>query len=461
VSRNNRHAAGLFFGMVLISSGSWGANLVDAWIAAQQNDPEFAAARADYQAGMTQSTQARALLLPQVVGTAGVGRASMQNTTEGAQFSTPAMGTSNQVDFRTSINNGTDNQWRVQAVLPLFDGANSAKSRQLNAGADLAEARYRQARQDLILRTAQAFLGVIQARENVATLILQQAGVEQTLRQTRERFRLGDLPVTDSDEAQAMADGLQAELLAAQSDLQLKSRAYQDFTQLNPNDIPALNPDGNAAPSSLAPLADWQQRALLHSPLVVMQTYGDEVAHDEIDKYRMETAPTVSLVGSVGSDRLSGSGNYGPSSITSNTRMIGLQLSIPLYSGGFRGAKFEQAIQLKEKAGFDLQSTRLWVARQVEANWLGLTVGAARVQALRQAVKSNLARMKATQLGSQNGERSTLDVLNAHTAQAQSQTQLLVAQSNLMIDRLQLDALAGELDERELMALDGILLTSP
>ena len=116
---------------------------------------------------MTERDQARALLLPQVIGSAGIGRASVNNTTEGAQFATPAMGQSNQVDFRTSINNGTRNQWSVQAEMPIINAEKLAQNRQLRTGAQLAEVRFKQAQQDLILRTAQASFDVMLARENL------------------------------------------------------------------------------------------------------------------------------------------------------------------------------------------------------------------------------------------------------------------------------------------------------
>lgn len=431
--------------------------LLAAWQAAAAHDPQFAAERADYAAGSTGHALARSLLLPQVVGVATTGRASQNNTTEGAQFTTPAMGTSDQVAFRTSINNGTLNQWSVQARMPLIDASAWAQSHQLEASARLAEIRYLQARQELVLRTADAFFAVMLARDTLDTLQRQQQAIDGTLKEKQDRFRVGDVPVTDSLEAEAQAQDMAARVLTAQAELQLKARAYRDLTGLDPQALPALNTALDASVRELAPLESWQRLSGSNSPLISMSALGEDVARYEIDKYRAWKSPRLSLVGAVGSDRLSGSGNYGPSTLSAHNNMIGIQLTIPIFTAGYRSAKLEAAIHQEEKAGHDLDSTRQWVARETESAWLGLTLGSQRVAALRQALRANVARLKATQMGNQVGDRTTLDVLNAQNAVAQTRLALNAAQTELMMNRLRLQAVSGRLDERELQALDGYL----
>jgi outer membrane protein len=432
-------------------------SLLDAWLAAKSHDSQFAAARADYEAGTTGHDLARSVLMPQVVGVATTGRASMNNTTEGAQFTTPTMGTSNQVDFRTSINNGTLNQWGIQASMPLIDAAAWAQSHQLEAGAKLAEERYRIARQDLIVRTAAAFFDVMLARDALATLEKQQQAVARMQKEKQDRYRLGDIPVTDSLEAEAQAEDISAKVLSAQSDLQLKEQVYRDLTGLDPELLPVINVDLDPSVRGLAPLDSWQSLARANSPMITMSALGEDVSRYEIDKFKAWKSPRITLVGSVGSDRLSGDGNYGPSTVTSRNNMIGIQLTIPIFTGGYRSAKLEEAIHQEEKASQDLETTKQWVARETESAWLGLSLGSQRVAALRQSLRANLARLKATQTGNQVGDRTTLDVLNAQSALSQARLALTAAQVDLMMCRLRLQAVSGQLDDRELNALDGFL----
>lgn len=143
--RNSRTARATILALTFIMSGGAVAqaqakpqsqnepiDLLHAWRLAQQHDAVFAAANAERRVGEQKQRQSRALLLPQVQATAAVGLASIDNRTSGAQFSAPAFGTSNDVDFRTDINSGHAQRWAVSAQQPLYDAERFANSRQLD-----------------------------------------------------------------------------------------------------------------------------------------------------------------------------------------------------------------------------------------------------------------------------------------------------------------------------------------
>ena len=431
--------------------------LVEAWRAAQSHDPDFAAEQAAWRAGQTAGDQGRSLLLPQINLTAGLGRTSIDNRTEGASFSTPAMGTSNQVAFRNSIHQGLNKQWQINAQMPLIDASKWAQKRQLDQQGSMAEVHYRQARQQLILNVAQAFFAVMLADQQLRVLTQQQYAIRQILNESRERFRIGDIPVTDSLEAESRDQAMQASLLAAQTDWQIKKRAWQDLTGLSAEPLPKLNPQLDASINQLAPLQDWLALADVQSPLLRINQLDTSVAQAEIDKYRSLYAPSLNLVASVGENRLSGSGDYGTANINSRGNMIGLQLNIPLFSGGYRDAKLQETLARADQARDRQQSTRQWLMRAVEAAWLGIQSGGSRVRALQAANIASAKRLQATELGHRIGERSTLDLLNAQSAYSASQLAWQNAEVDLLMNRLQLQSLSGQLDERELQALDGYL----
>jgi outer membrane protein len=93
----------------------------------------------------------------------------------------------------------------------------------------------------------------------------------------------------------------------------------------------------------------------------------------------------------------------------------------------------------------------------VRAAWLGLTAGAARVEALEQARIAGAARLASTLTGHEVGDRTTLDVLNAQNDAAQVELALVQARVAVLLDRLRLDALAGRLDESGLADIDAAL----
>jgi outer membrane protein len=130
---------------------------------------------------------------------------------------------------------------------------------------------------------------------------------------------------------------------------------------------------------------------------------------------------------------------------------------VPLFTGGYRGAKEEEALRLADKAAAELERTRQQVAQQVRAAWLGLSVGAERVRSLDEALAASLSRADATQTGRDVGQRTTLDLLNAENDAASARLMLAQGRVALLLDRLRLAALVGQLDEAALRSANGEL----
>lgn len=141
--------------------------------------------------------------------------------------------------------------------------------------------------------------------------------------------------------------------------------------------------------------------------------------------------------------------------------MVGVQLTVPLYTGGWRSAKEEESLRLQDKAEAEALNTREQVAQQVQAAWLGLRMGAQRVHALEQAQVASRARLDATQTGHEVGDRTLLDLLNAQNDDAATALALAQARSALLIDHLRLALLAGQLDEARLRAANQVLGAAP
>ncbi len=441
-----------------ITDQSSAVDLLQAWRSAQQHDAVFAAANAERAIGVQKRRESRALLLPQVQATAALGLASMDNRTSGAQFSTPAFGTSNDVDFRTDVNRGHDRRWVISAQQPLYDAERFANSRQLDKQAQLAEAQYANAQQDLILRVAQAYFDLALARSTENLLAAEKDAAQRALDEAKTRFNSGDIPITDANEAQARFDAIAAQMLAAQSDTAIKRSAFIDSIGIDPVEL--RQPTGAAAPEKIA-LSEWQQRAENNNPLLTMQALGVAIAQADIDKYRALTSPVFALVAQAGDDRLHGDGAYGASQIQSSNWLVGVQVTVPLFTGGMRSAKHAEAIAHSEKAQADLAALRQTIARQTQAAWLGVTNGYAQVRAFEQADKSAQLRLHATELGHANGARSTLELLSAQTDAYGAQRALRQAQYALVLNRLRLAAVAGALDEQSLETINGDLQATP
>ncbi len=432
-------------------------DLVDAWRAAQQHDLDYTASRAAQQAGAARRDQAGALWRPTVTLTGTAGVAGGDTAVTGAQFSAPGFGTSDGVAFNTSVNRGTLGRWALSANLPLLNRERDAQGRQLAISADVADLEWQDAQQALMLNTSQRYFDVVLASESLRVLRRQQVAVGQALTETRDRFRLGDVPVTDTHEATARAEAIAAQSLALETDLQLKLTAFTDATGLQATAAQLMFPGRETAAADTQALAYWLAEAETRNPQWRMQVAAVEVARQEASKTSAALSPSVDLVAQVGQERLSGSGDFGNASNSASNRMIGVQLSVPLYTGGMRDARQQEARSRIDKAQAQADRTRQLIAQHTRAAWLGLTVGAGRVSALSQSLASNRARLDATRLGRQVGDRTTLDLLNAENDAAGAELALLQARTEWLMNRLRLAALAGRLDEAWLQSVNASL----
>jgi len=440
------------------------ADLIDVWQAAVQNDKTYAVGRAAQATAQPRRDQAAALWRPNVGLTASMGVATNETEARGAQFSAPGIGQSSGVGFSTSVTNGTSGRWAIAATQPLYNPQRRAQQQQLSLSADLADLEWQVAGQSLMLRTAERYFDLALAEETLRVLRLQLDAVQRATTEAQDRFKLGSVPVTDTHEARARLAGVRAQMLAAESDVQVKRSLLADSTGLPAAALGARLPvalPGIVGGAASRPLEPWLTEAQAGNPGIRSQLLAAEVARQEASKYSHRSSATVDLVAQAGRDRLSGSGDFGAASNSGTNRMIGIQVSVPLFTGGYRDAKQEEAMRLADKSAAEVERTRQEVAQQVRTAWLGLSVGAERVQALAEALSASLSRRDATQVGHEVGQRTTLDLLNAENDSASAQLALAQGRVGLQLDRLRLAALVGQLDETALRSVNAELAAAP
>lgn len=422
-------------------------DLLDAWRAAARHDPEIAAARAARAAGAAQSREASALWRPTIGLEAGAARASNETTVRGARFAAPGFGSSTGVDFDTSVTEGTSTRYAFVLRQPVYNAERAAQSRQLRIAAGASDVGWRAAEQSLIVRSTQRYLDAALAEQQVRVLQEQEAAVLQAETEAKDRFRIGDKPVTEVHEATARAQALKAQRLAAQSELELKRAQLADLTG-TPVAPGLMLPTGSA--SDPGELASWLARAEAANPQLLQARAHWRSAEEEVRKTASVVSPTLDIVAQAGRDRITGRGDFGDASQSATQRSIGVQLSVPLYTGGWRSAKHDESVALAGKARAEAESARLQVAQQTRAAWLDLSVGLRRIEALEAGLTASLARLDATRTGVRAGDRTTLDLLNAQNDAAAAELALLQARAQQLTNRLRLAALAGELGETEL-----------
>ena len=448
--------------MVLVASAFFAqsapaSDLLDAWRAAQLHDLDYSAAQAAHEAGLEQHDQSNALWRPtvQLIGTAG--RMDNQTQTQGAQFSAPGFPATAGAAFNTSINNGNLERWGVSARQPLISGESISQSRELDLNADMAELEWASARQKLMLRTAERYFDVVFAQEALAVSRQQEVSVKKALDEVNARYGLGDISVTDTHEAAARMEAIKAQTFASDVDLQVKQAAFIDATGLMPQQVTVQQPGAGDLSTPLATLESWLSDATTGNLDLLIQKKRVVVAGEQSARHGVLASPSLDLVGELSRDHLTGSGDYGAASNASRAALIGIQITIPLYSGGMRSAKHDESEALARKAFIEADRAQQQIILQTRSAWLGLNTGKGRVQALAASLKASEARLNATRLGRQVGDRSTLDLLNAENDAANARLSLLQARIALIMDRLRLWSLTGQLDEAQLQQVNRVL----
>ena len=453
---NLKRLSGALLAAALFAPSAHALDLLQTWEQARQHDPQMQVVQATRSSVQAYEAQAQSLWRPVVMGSATVGAMSADTRTTGAQFSVggqPPMPGS----FATSASAAMSTRWSLQAKQALYSPERQVQQAQLQQAASVAEWRADLAHQQFMLLTVQRYFQVLLAERQQQVLKNQLAAVERSLTEARDRFAIGDLPVTDTHEAAARASGLQAQWLAADSELQMARQVLAESTRL-PTE--ALKPQAPKVtePVTASPTLDQvlTQVREANTGLRLKKAQWD-LARQEVRKHQARGGITLDLVAQAGRDRLSGDGDFGPSGNTQSQQMVGLSLNVPLYSGGYRSAKLQEAVSAQMQAEAEYELAVQQAQQQARSVWLALQTGPARLSALQAAWKASTARLDATRLGRQVGDRTTLDLLQAENDAAQAELAWLRAQTELLQTRLQLDALTGTLSVNSLQAINAQL----
>jgi outer membrane protein len=420
------------------------ADLLQIYRDALANDATYASARATRDAGLESLPQGLAQILPVV------------NATAFTQY--------NNIDisFRgtapDSQRQGNSNGYTVTLTQPVFNWQNIQVYNEAGFRAAQAEATFGQATQDLIVRVAQAYFDVLASQDSLTFIQGQKVAISEQLAQAKRNFEVGTATITDTHEAQARYDLATSQEIAAQSDLEIKKRTLQQIVGKFPERLEPLKSAIELNPPKPNSMEDWATAAASQGYTVRAQEAALEVAVREIERVRAGHLPTLNIVGSTGVNSSSISAtstNNTPSD--SATRIIGLQLAIPLYAGGNVSSLVRQAVANREKVQQDLESTRRTAALSARQSYVGVTNGMAQVKALEAALVSSRSALDSNKLGYEVGVRINIDVLNAQQQVYSTLRDLSRARYDTILNGLRLKSASGTLGEVDVEEVNRLL----
>jgi outer membrane protein len=223
-------------------------------------------------------------------------------------------------------------------------------------------------------------------------------------------------------------------------------------------------PNGLALPVALPPVVpatadEWVASAEGRHPSIRKALLGQDIAKLETEKARAGKSPTVDLVGSLGSSYSGGTAvtSVGGRAGTTTTGSVGVQLNLPLFTGGSVENRLKETLVLEQKARIDLDAARRGVALGTRSAFLGVQSLLGQVKALEAAESSTKLALEATQLGYKVGVRVNLDVLNAQSQLVDTQRDLAKARYDVLVNSLKLRLASGQLLPQDLNAIDALL----
>ncbi len=438
----------------IFSLNAQAADLIQVYQQALANDAVYGSARASLAAGRERVPQGRAGLLP-TVGLSGSytrNDNSFSPFNEGATITSPTTGVTGIVGSNGV--NVNSNQYTLALSQPLFRWDRWQTYEQSKLQQSITEAQFAQAQQDLITRVSQAYFDVLAAQDTLETTRAQKAATTEQLASAKRNFEVGTQTITDTHEAQAAYDLVVAQEFAALNDLENKKSALQAIIGTAPTALATLKTGVALASPQPAVIEPWVSSAESQNYGVVVSQLGLELAKRDIQRNRAGHYPSLDLVASSTHNKVSG--QTVQSGSTTN-KAIGVQWSVPIFSGFAVTSKVRESIALEDKARNDLEATRRNAAQVARQSYLGVNSGLAQVKALEAAEISSQSALDSNKLGYQVGVRINIDVLNAQRQLYSTRRDLSRARYDTIMNGLRLKAAAGSLREDDLVPVNNLL----
>jgi outer membrane protein len=458
----------ILLGIMTVPAAGQAASLLEVYQQALQSDPLIHEAEARRLAALEAEPQARGVMLPQIDASGSWDKSHTDGSgvtyAPGANPSDPT-GPPIIVPYSyQSLSRGDTKSWQVNLRQTLFRWDQIVNLRRADKTVAKAEADREAAQQDLIIRVANAYFAVLAAEDTLTSTHKNRQAIARQLEQAKQRYEVGLIAITDVQESQAahdqaVADEIQAkrELATAREQMREITGEYVGELSAPTDEFPMRAPERNEK--------EWVDLALSQNLALVSSRLDEELALDEISYRRTGHYPTVDLVASTGnqtqeSRRDTGSG-YLDANSDFDSDSIGIQVTVPLFSGGYTSSRVREAVYLHRAAREQLQRVTRETERQTRDAYLGVLSELSRVDALKQAVASSRTALEATQAGFDVGTRTIVDVLNSQFGVYRSITLYYRARYDYLLNVLSLKQAAGNLQIEDLEEIDKWLKDRP
>ncbi|KGJ89306.1 outer membrane channel protein TolC [Thalassotalea sp. ND16A] len=436
----------IFVAVVLAGTSSVVAaqDLQEIYQLALQNDPTSLRAEAQYNAAQENIEQARSVLLPTLSATASYTDSEEENDL----FTQETQRTRMSLDLNMQL-------YHHSSWLGLDTAKKSAHRSDID---------YQFVKQQLVTRVALAYFDVLAAYDGLEFALAEKKAIERQLEQTKQRFSVGLTAITDVHEAQAQFDNAIAEEIRAQNTVYTSEEFLREITGSYPRDLNVLNTERFSAVVPTPNSADdWQKLAEAKNLQLISQKISMDIAKENIDIENADHLPTLSLTGSYGTTETDGdcdlpNGSFGGCNtfdgVEQDDQSIGIQLNVPIYSGGNTSSRVRAAQHNYVAASQDMQITYRGVVRESRNSYNTVVATISGVKAFEQSVISAESALKATEAGFEVGTRTIVDVLESTRNLYDAKRNLSTTRYSYITNMLRLKEAAGTVSEADITMIN-------
>jgi outer membrane protein len=409
-------------------SGASAETLDSALARAYRGNPTLGAQRASVRATDENVPRARSLGRPQVSATADAG-VTYTETRSSLGFE----------NFETTYPRGAG----VQVDQSIFNGNRTLNStRQAESQVLGARETLRNTEQTVLFNGAQAYMNVLR---DTAILNLQRNNVEvieEQLRQTRDRFNVGEVTRTDVAQAEARLAAGQSQVSLAESNLRASIALFRQVIGVEPRQLAPGRPLDRLLPRSVDAAINI---GLREHPAVLSALHAVDVAELQVKVTEGELFPTLGVTGSA-TERYD---VQGPGDRRFSASAVA-RLTVPIYEGGEVYARVRQAKETVGQRRIEAEITRDQVRATVVSAWGQLEASRAQIQAAQAQVQAAEIALNGVREEARVGQRTTLDVLNAQQELLTARVNLITAQRDRVVNSFAVVQAMGRLSTRGL-----------
>lgn len=428
-----------------ISAQSQATDLLQAYDLARQSDPLFSAAEAQKNAQGEGVVQSRSALLPQINGDASYSKSKSDSTGQQVFGS--------QIFPSDNSNDSTSKSYGLSLRQSIYDHSNYTRLGASKYRASQAEADYDSASDALVVRTADAYFNVLTAIETLSSSRAEERSVKRQLDQADKRLEVGLAPITDVHEARARYDSARANAITAANTLDDAREALAEITGQPIENIRGLASNYQPENTDTRTVEEWVALAIESNPALKSKELALAAAEKDVATARAAHLPTLAATASWRDNSSDGTStnNLPPTAISpfengSRGTTLGVQLSVPIFSGFATQSRVRQALFQRDATADQLEQQKRSITRQTRTAFRSLVAGQAEVEARRLAVVSAKAAYEAGEAGLEVGTRTIVDVLIAQQQLYQAQREYARARHAFLVNTLRLRQAAGVLE---------------